>query len=680
MTLALETHERGMKKTAVPVKNSPGEVRVKFGISSLMLVVLAASIICGVMLQESFIAFAIGFIALAILLGRLVSQSGPRSLTVHETATEADAHLLRNYLADHGVKAWVEGGMAVQSYAGLFRPRVVVPEGQAELAKQIMHEFDTAVRGGMARGSDAERAAHEPGDDRELSSAARESSIGPFGCSPAAVEEVAWPSDLPALLRRFAQVPYMLFFDSARAEAPLGRYSSLTADPYEVILSRRGGVVSVQAGQSQVMRDADPIVILADRLDRYAAEPIPGVPPFQGGAAGLFSYELCHQFERLPRAGCDEFEVPDLAIGLYDWVVALDHERRCGWIIATGWPATSAAARRNRATARIRQVKEWLESGNEQQACGTRPTWSNTSVNASSRLAADLYRRQWPIGRPIGSKAITSNFSRDQYLSAVERAINYIHAGDVYQVNLSQRLLAPLNEWPIELYLRLRQQNPAPFAGYFDLGNFVIASASPERFLRVSGGEVETRPIKGTRPRWTSPEADMYSAGELRESDKDRAENVMIVDLLRNDLGRVCEFGSVRVTDPLRLESYQFVHHLVSEVRGRLRADCGPLDLLRAAFPGGSVTGAPKIRAMQIIAELEPTVRGPYCGALGYIGFDGSMDSNILIRTFTCSRGWVQFPVGGGIVAQSVPELEYEETLHKAEGLIRAIDNLRSEI
>jgi para-aminobenzoate synthetase component 1 len=226
---------------------------------------------------------------------------------------------------------------------------------------------------------------------------------------------------------------------------------------------------------------------------------------------------------------------------------------------------------------------------------------------------------------------------------------------------------------PRQLYCRLRERNPAPFAGYFDLGEFVIASASPERFLRVDRGEVETRPIKGTRPRGITPEEDQASAAELLASAKDRAENVMIVDLLRNDLGRVCRYGSVRVAAVCRLETYQYVHHLVSEVRGRLRDGLGPVDLLRAAFPGGSVTGAPKVRAMEIIAELEPTARGPYCGCLGYIGFDGSMDTNILIRTFTAGRGWVQFPVGGGIVADSVPEREYEETWHKAEGLLRAL-------
>jgi para-aminobenzoate synthetase component 1 len=223
------------------------------------------------------------------------------------------------------------------------------------------------------------------------------------------------------------------------------------------------------------------------------------------------------------------------------------------------------------------------------------------------------------------------------------------------------------------LYGRLRERNAAPFAGLFDLGGAFVASASPERFLRVEGGEVETRPIKGTRPRGATPAEDAARAAELLASAKDRAENVMIVDLMRNDLGRVCEYGTVRVPALCRLESYRYVHHLVSEVRGRLRPGVGRVDLLRAAFPGGSVTGAPKVRAMEIIAELEPTARGPYCGSLGYVGFDGTMDTSILIRTFTVARGWVQFPVGGGIVADSDPEREYEETLHKAEGLVRAL-------
>jgi para-aminobenzoate synthetase component 1 len=272
-----------------------------------------------------------------------------------------------------------------------------------------------------------------------------------------------------------------------------------------------------------------------------------------------------------------------------------------------------------------------------------------------------------------GPDGLTSNFSREEFLNVIGRGVEYIHAGDVFQVNLAQRLLYPARDDAVSLYLRLRERNPATFSGYFDLGEFQIVSASPERFLRVGHGQVEARPIKGTRQRTARPEADLFAADELRQSEKDRAENVMIVDLLRNDLSRVCDPDTVRVTQLCGLEVYQFVQHLVSAVCGKLADGLTPFDLIRAAFPGGSVTGAPKVRAMEIISELEPTARGPYCGSLGYIGFDGSMDLNILIRTITAGRGWWQFPVGGGIVAQSNPRDEYDETWHKAAGLMRAL-------
>jgi para-aminobenzoate synthetase component 1 len=259
-------------------------------------------------------------------------------------------------------------------------------------------------------------------------------------------------------------------------------------------------------------------------------------------------------------------------------------------------------------------------------------------------------------------------------LRAIERAIEYIRAGDIFQVNIAQRLLAAARDDSVSLYLRLRKRNPATFAGYFDLGDTQIISASPERFLRVTAGKVEARPIKGTRLRTALPEADLFAADEMLASEKDRAENVMIVDLLRNDLSRVCRGDSVRVTQLFRLETYEYVQHLVSVVCGTLAEGRTALDLVRAAFPGGSITGAPKVRAMEIIAELEPTARGAYCGALGYLGFDGTLDTTILIRTITAARGWWQAPVGGGIVAQSVPEREYEETWHKATGLLRAIE------
>jgi para-aminobenzoate synthetase component 1 len=409
---------------------------------------------------------------------------------------------------------------------------------------------------------------------------------------------------------------------------------------------------------------ADPFAVLARHLTRFRADSTPGLPPFQGGMAGLFGYDLCHHIERLPRPRHDEFETPDLAVGMYDWVIGFDHEQRRAWLISSGLPMEGAQQRHRRAVARAHEVQRILRSRENL------PPRAGTGRGSRSVISRAALSACHPLG---GRSDVLSSFTREGYLAAVRRAIEYVHAGDCFQVNLSQRLVHPGTLPPIELYARLRERNPAPFGGYFDLGEFALISASPERFLRVEKGLVETRPIKGTRPRGATPQEDERQRVELLLSPKDHAENVMIIDLLRNDLGRVCAYGTVRVSAVCRLESYRTVHHLVSEVVGRLRAGLGPVDLLRAAFPGGSVTGAPKVRAMEIIAELEPTARGPYCGSLGYIGFDGSMDTNILIRTFTVGRGWMQFPVGGGIVADSTPEAEYEETLHKAEGLLRAL-------
>jgi len=465
--------------------------------------------------------------------------------------------------------------------------------------------------------------------------------------------------------QRLAHLPGLVFFDSAAYHPSLGRYSFVTADPF-LWLESRGSRLRVgtptPGGEWRFREErGDPFAALARHLAPFTAEPDPGLPPFQGGAAGLFGYDLAHHVERLPRPRNDEFAVPDLAVGLYDWVIAFDHVEGLSWLISTGFPERGSRQRARRALARLRGVQRILRA-------------DEAPPPRTRQLLPPLGGAELAPSYPLpGRPELLSNFSRDGYLRAVQRAIDYIHAGDCFQVNLSQRLLAPARLPPLDLYGRLRERNPAPFAGYLDLGDFVIASASPERFLKVTDGNVETRPIKGTRPRGTTPEEDEVRRRELLASPKDRAENVMIVDLLRNDLGRVCAYGSVRVEAVCRLETYRYVHHLVSEVRGRLRPGLGPVDLLRAAFPGGSVTGAPKVRAMEIIAELEPTSRGPYCGCLGYIGFDGSMDTNLLIRTFTAGRGWVQFPVGGGIVADSTPEGEYAETLHKAEGLLRAL-------
>jgi len=463
------------------------------------------------------------------------------------------------------------------------------------------------------------------------------------------VEELHPAPDTETAFLALSRIPGCLFLDSALRDVKLGRYSFLTADPYTTVRVRSDGTDGLA------------------ELARHFPEKEPtraDLPPFQGGAAGLFSYDLGRSLERVATPKFDEFDVPALAVGLYDTVVAFDHLHDRAWIISQGFPERDREARRDRATARIHEFRHWL----------TAPTLPDRSTPSSSNNGTPVASAQLAPQFPVGTiDQLTSNFSAESYRRMIRQGVEYIAAGDVFQVNLAQRLLHPAQGNSIALYQRLRQRNPATFAGYFDPGDFQIVSASPERLVQLHNGQVEARPIKGTRQRTSRPEADLYAADDLKQSDKDRAENVMIADLLRNDLSRVCLPASVQVTQLCGLETYAFVQHLVSVVQGTLAEGRDALDLVRATFPGGSITGAPKVRAMEIIAELEGTARGPYCGSLGYIGFDGAMDLSILIRTITAGRGWWQFPVGGGIVAQSDPRTEYEETWHKAHGLLRSL-------
>ncbi|MGD9633795.1 MAG: anthranilate synthase component I family protein [Pirellulales bacterium] len=441
------------------------------------------------------------------------------------------------------------------------------------------------------------------------------------------------------VFRRLAHLSHVLFLDSAARTASTGRYSFVAADPIQWWDSADSlaKIERVAAGLDQPARS--------------------DLPPFQGGLAGMFGYELAPHLERVPVAKIDEFQIPPLALGLYDVVFAFDHDQNAAWLIAQSFADTDAQARARFFLGELASPHGELASA------------SGNTATDSTRLPASSLAPQ----HPTGIEHLTSNFSHSAYLETVRRAIDYIAAGDVYQVNLSQRLLHPATDSPINLYCRLRERNPAPMAGYLDGGGWQIASASPERFLRVADRRVETRPIKGTAALTRDATVDRAAAHELSISPKDRAENVMIVDLLRNDLSRACQAASVRVTQLCGLESYAWVQHLVSVVEGTLRDGVGPFDLLKGAFPGGSVTGVPKIRAIEIIAELEPTVRGPYCGSLGYLGVGGQMDTNILIRTITAARGWWQIPVGGGIVADSDPQREYDETWHKAKGMLQAL-------
>jgi len=471
------------------------------------------------------------------------------------------------------------------------------------------------------------------------------------------VEELVPAPDPFETCMRFAGLPSLVFLDSATDAEHLGRHSFLTADPWSAVRSK--ALLTQQLVDGRWVRvEPDALTHARALLAPHAAEPLADLPPFQGGAAGYLGYDWGATLERVPRPRYDDYALPDVLLGLYDWVIAWDHPAGRAWVISTGIPERGTA-RTDRAARRLTFVKERLT---DRRIGG----WADSNSTAN-RLSAPSY----PVP---GVPGVRSNFTREGYLDAVARVIEYIFAGDIFQANLSQRLEAPLAGTPLDLYRRLRRRNPAPFAAFLDCGDVVIASSSPERFLRVHDGrQVETRPIKGTRPRGVGPEHDAALALALAESDKDRAENVMIVDLLRNDLSRVCRPGTVRVPELFAIEHYATVHHMVSTVVGELAPEHDGVDLLRAAFPGGSITGAPKVRAMQIIAELEPTARGAYCGAIGYVSVTGALDTNIVIRTYLVLGRDVYFQVGGGIVADSDPEQEYRETLDKARGLVAAL-------
>jgi para-aminobenzoate synthetase component 1 len=462
-------------------------------------------------------------------------------------------------------------------------------------------------------------------------------------------------------------LPYRLLLESAARETRLGRYSFLTADPVLIVRSRgaRTEIVDCNSGAATATNE-DALATVRRLIAPHRHASLPGLPPFQGGIAGFIAYDWGLTLERLPEPRFDDLALPDTVLCLYDWVLAWDHVTSQAWVISTGVPEIEPAARSARARERRAKVLELLRGESRvSETAGLQGKTRPTNVVPAYRVEGGW----WPPGLEL-----RSSFTREGYLEAVARVREYIFAGDIFQANLSQRFDAPLEGSAWAFYRRLRTRNAAPFAAYMDSPEAAIVSASPERFLRVDvAGHVETRPIKGTRPRGVGPEHDAALGQALAESAKDRAENLMIVDLMRNDLSRVCAPRSVRVAELFSLERYATVHHLVSTVVGDLEPGCDALHLLRAAFPGGSITGAPKLRAMEIIAELEASRRGVYCGSIGYWSLTGDLDTNIAIRTAVVQGDRVYFSAGGGIVADSDPAQEYAETLDKARGLIDAL-------
>lgn len=432
--------------------------------------------------------------------------------------------------------------------------------------------------------------------------------------------------------------PYPFFLDGGIDPENLGRYSFAGADPF-LVVHAKDGVIRVnypRLAKEETLKSGV-FTFLKGLFNRYVKKSEVPFPLARGGAVGYFAYDLYKEIEAIERTALDDLSMPDLFLAFYDRVYCYDHQAERGF-----------------AAFSMEEEHGPLPTGFRDFCMGAPP--------------------EIPELPPIsGQPLLTACREPEDYKNAVRRAKEHIGAGDVYQVNLSQRFTAPFTTTPLEFYLRFRSLSPAPFGACLFPDGFTVLSNSPERYLLIDGDYIETRPIKGTMPRGRTVEEDRELADALRNSEKDGAEHVMIVDLERNDLGRVCSYNSVHVPEFKVIESYANVHHMVSTVAGRVHPSMDLVDCIRNSFPGGSITGAPKVRAIEIIDALEPTARGVYCGSIGYIDFSGRVDLNIAIRTAIHHEGALYFQVGGGIVADSDPELEYEETITKAQSFIKAL-------
>lgn len=484
--------------------------------------------------------------------------------------------------------------------------------------------------------------------------------------------------DVVSTFKRLANRPGCLWFDSAShaetrshgADSPsvgdyrrLSRYSFLTSDPIDQLVVHLG--------------DQNPWPAVERWCSELPSEVDRSLPPFQGGVAGLIGYEAGTWLEAVGVADQNDLPTPAIWIGKYDWTIAIDHHQGNAWIVCRDLDNTRDFHRRvEAANERLSEIDAWIESLASSDSLGPKDSDERTIESETDCGLNDLRELESGRENPVTGNdepSVASNFPGDAFRGSVADVVDRIHRGDSFQVNVAQRLVCDAKADSASLYLALRETNSAPFAGFLNGGDFQVLSSSPEGFLRVKNGHVETRPIKGTVSRSGDAADDDRLAKSLIGSEKDQAENVMIVDLMRNDLSRSCSDDSVVVEKLCQHEMYRYVQHLVSVVTGQLRPDQNVATLLRNCFPGGSVTGAPKIEAMKTIAELEPHVRGAYCGSLGYMTTPVDADFNILIRTITATGGKWQMPVGGGITARSIPENEEKETWTKAEGMLRAI-------
>jgi anthranilate synthase component 1 len=452
-----------------------------------------------------------------------------------------------------------------------------------------------------------------------------------------------------AYLKIESDLPHAFLLESVEGGEKIARYSFLGCNPYLTIRAK-GDVVEIIRGAEPIKRKGRLLDVMRKITERYKSVKVPGLPPFAGGAVGYFAYDTVRWVEDVPQKGEDDLQLDDSVMMFFSSLLAFDHVRQQILIISNcilDEQTTNLDSKYQKALAEIQSLEEMLHRPARIPEFG---------VSSTDQIK------------------IKSNVSKSDYLKAVEKGKEYIKAGDIFQVVLSQRFTASITSAPFNIYRALRIVNPSPYMFYLKLKDFCVIGSSPEMLVKIVDGTAHYRPIAGTRPRGTSDDEDALLGEELKADEKEKAEHIMLVDLGRNDLGKVCEFGSVEVVDLMFVEKYSHVMHLVSDLRGRLRRGVDRFDALMACFPAGTVTGAPKVRAMEIIDELEPNKRGVYAGAILYLDFSGNLDSCIAIRTLVVKDGKAYIQAGGGIVADSIPEKEFQETINKSRALVKAVE------
>lgn len=459
-------------------------------------------------------------------------------------------------------------------------------------------------------------------------------------------EEISTNFNPFEIYKLFFKEKNSFFLDSGMDENRLGRYSFIGANPFLIIESKGTNIKIWENGKIEE-KVGNPFHILKELMHKYKIQNNTKLP-FVGGAVGYMSYDLCRYIEKVSTKAVNDINLPEMVMGFYDGIIVIDNLEKRKYVVSAGLPNLS----KGQAVKKVKDLKKFIEQGNIKDYSYLDKEFKDNKVE------------------------IQSNFTKDDYSAAISKVREYIRQGDIYQMNMTQRFCSRINRHPLNLYETLRTINPAPFASFLDFGYFQVVSSSPERFLQIRNGKVETRPMKGTMPRGRNSKEDQENEEHLKKSTKDMAENLMIVDLMRNDIGKVCKIGTVKVPELFCIEKYPTVFQMVSTVTGELKEGYGAVDCIKAAFPGGSITGAPKVRAMEIIDELEPTCRNLYTGSIGYIGFDGDMDINIVIRTILIKENMAYYQVGGGIVWDSDWENEYQEALDKGLALRKTLTSM----